>query len=373
MAAADFGARPPRQTPLHPLAWIAWVAASVIALSLTRNPVYLLLVLAWIGVVLRAVRQIPDAPPLPLSPLRFALVLILFSALFNALTAHFGQTVLLYLPDWLPLLGGPVTLEALVYGLLNGLVLTGFFLAWTVLFVAVPTQALIRLIPRAFYPAGVVLSIAVAFVPTTFVQFQQIREAQAMRGHRVRGLRDGLPLVMPLLVGGLERALQLAEAMTARGFGSLASQGAGLRRGQRGLLVAGLAMLLAGLIARLAWPQQPALAGALLLAGGGLLLLGLALQGRTVQRTAYRRRPWTAADWLVSAAALAVVTVFLLPGSRASLAYSPYPALTLPALNVWVALATLGLLGPAVLLRRWQAQTMKNAQPSRRGQQSYGA
>ncbi len=356
MAAPDYGARPLRQTPLHPLAWIAWVAAGVIALSLTRNPVYLLLLLAWIGAVLRAARLAPDAPPLPLSPLRFALVLILFSALFNALTAHLGQTALFQLPGWLPLLGGPVTLEALIYGLLNGLVLTGFFLAWTVLFVAVPTQALIRLIPRAFYPAGVVVSIAVAFVPTTFVQFQQIREAQAMRGHRLRGLRAGLPLVMPLLVGGLERAMQLAEAMTARGFGSLASQGAGQQRRLRGLFVAGLALLLAGLIARLARPQQPALAGALLLAGGGLLLLGVALQGRTVQRTTYRRRPWTAADSLVSAAALAVVAVFLLPASRSSLAYSPYPVLTLPELDLWVVLATLGLLVPAVLLRRWRTQ-----------------
>ena len=31
----------------------------------------------------------------------------------------------------------------------------------------------------------------------------------------MRGLRDWLPLLMPLLIGGLERALQLAEAMTA--------------------------------------------------------------------------------------------------------------------------------------------------------------
>ena len=35
------------------------------------------------------------------------------SALFNALTVHIGDTELLRLPGWLPLLGGPVTLEAL--------------------------------------------------------------------------------------------------------------------------------------------------------------------------------------------------------------------------------------------------------------------
>jgi energy-coupling factor transport system permease protein len=327
------------------------VAASVVALSLTRNPIYLLLLLACVGLTLHQARQAGDAPPLPLSPLRFALVVVTISALFNALTAHFGQTVLFILPGWLPLLGGPVTLEALVYGALSGLVLTGFFIAWTVLFVAVPTQALIRLIPRAFYPAAVVLTIALAFVPTTLTQFQQIREAQAVRGHRVRGLRDWLPLLMPLLVGGLERALQLAEAMTARGF---ASQGAG-NRGQtrfRWLLAAGMGALLAGLLARLLWPQVAAASTALLLIGAALVMVGVVAQGRAVARTSYRPRPWTGRDWLVAAASGIVVLVYLLPANRASLAYSPYPQLAWPRVDLLVLLATLALLAPFMLVVR---------------------
>ncbi len=343
--------RRPRQALLHPLAWLIWVAASVVVLSLTRNPAYLLLLLMCVSVTLHEALQADDAPSLPLSPLRFALVVITVSALFNALTAHFGQTVLFTLPGWLPLLGGPVTLEALIYGALSGLVLTGFFIAWTVLFVAVPTQALIRLIPRAFYPAGVVLTIAIAFVPTTFAQFHQIREAQAMRGHRVRGLRDWLPLLLPLLVGGLERALQLAEAMTARGF---ASQGAA-SRGQtrlRWLLAAGMAVLLAGLLARLVWSQQAAAGAALLLAGAALVVIGVIAQGRTVARTVYRPRPWTGRDWLIVAASAAAVLVYLLPASRASLAYSPYPQLAPPLVDPVVVLATLALLAPAALMVR---------------------
>ena len=35
----------------------------------------------------------------------------------------------------------------------------------------------------------------------------RIREAQAVRGHRVQGIRDWLPIVVPLLVSGLERAM----------------------------------------------------------------------------------------------------------------------------------------------------------------------
>lgn len=351
MKRAQLAGRQSRPALLHPLAWLIWVATCVIALSLTRNPVYLLLLLLCTGLTLHEALQADNAPPLPLSPLRFALVVITISALFNALTAHFGRTVLFILPGWMPLLGGPVTLEALVYGALNGLVLTGFFVAWTVLFVAVPTQALIRLIPRAFYPAGVVLSIAIAFVPTTFAQFQQIREAQAMRGHRVRGLRDWLPLLMPLLVGGLERAMQLAEAMTARGF---ANQDAG-SRGQarfRWLLAVGMGTLLAGLIARLVWSQYLAAGAVLLLVGAALVVIGVIVQGRTVARTTYRPRPWTGRDWLIVVVAAATVLVYLLPASRASLTYSPYPLLTLPPVDPRVVLATLALLAPVALISR---------------------
>ncbi len=75
-------------------------------------------------------------------------MIITLSALFNFVTAHFGQTVLFTLPASIPLVGGPYTLEALVFGMVNGLVLVGFLAAFNVLYQALPTQALIRMIPR---------------------------------------------------------------------------------------------------------------------------------------------------------------------------------------------------------------------------------
>lgn len=347
--------------PLHAKAWIAWLAAAIVALSLTRNPIYLLTLVICIALVGRALRGEIDAPPLPLPLWRLALMIILLSALINAATAHFGRTVLFTLPARLPLLGGPVTLEALVFGMINGLVLVGFLAAFTVLYQALPTQALIRMIPRALFPVAVVISIAVAFVPTTLAQFQQIREAQMMRGHRVAGLRDWLPLFMPLLVGGLERAFQLAEAMTARGFGNLGAAAAAQEDSPaesdrlRLALALGLAALLAGLLVLLFWQQQ-VVGWSLIALGGGGLLLALHRQGRRVARTTYRRQRWTWRDGLVALAAAITVAVYLLPASRATLAYTPYPQLAWPPVNLGVMLATLALLTPAALLAqaRWR-------------------
>ena len=124
-----------------------------------------------------------------------------------------GDTVLLHLPDWLPLLGGPVTLESLAYGATNGLTLTVIFGGFAVLNRVTPVRDLVQFAPRAFHEAGVVLSIAFTFIPQTTRSLARIREAQAVRGHRARGLRDWLPIVVPLLVSGLERSVGLAEAM----------------------------------------------------------------------------------------------------------------------------------------------------------------
>ena len=176
---------------------------------------------------------------------------------------HVGGAVLFSLPDWLPLLGGRVTLEALLYGALNGAALAGIFAAFTALNRALPVRSLLRLVPRAYYPLAVVMTIAVTFVPATIQYMQQIREAQAVRGKQMRGVRSWLPLVVPLLEGGIERSMQLAEAMMARGFAS--GEEATDARPQV-LMLAGLVAVLAGWLLRLAWRAEAA--GTLLLAGG---------------------------------------------------------------------------------------------------------
>jgi energy-coupling factor transport system permease protein len=286
----------------------------------------------------------------PISPLRFGLVVVTLSTLFNALTVHAGRTVLFTIPGNVPLISGTVTLEAALYGLLNGLVIAALFAAFMLMTRAVAVRDLIRFIPRAFYPLAVVISIALTFVPTTLRQFHQIREAQAVRGHRMRGLRSWLPLFLPLLTGGMERALQLAEAMMARGFA-----GADIPHQETRLRVStltGLALVAAGLLLRMAW-QQRVTGGILLLMGIGVIALALHHAGRRHPHTVYRKRRLQPGDWIVIGAALATALLFLvpLPGvNRASLYYMPYPEVTLPTLSVVLGAATWGLLAPAAVL-----------------------
>ncbi len=329
--------------------WLAWLVAALVSLSVTRNPFYLGLLLLWLGILWwRGKTQ--NAPPVPFSPFRFGAVVIILSAIFNALMVHVGTTELFRLPaDWL-LVGGAITLEAAVYGALNGMALTGFLLAFSILNQMLPVHALVRVIPRAFYPVAVVISIAITFIPTTLRQFRQIKEAQAVRGHQLHGLRDWLPLFLPLLIGGLERAVNLAEAMTARGFA--ASDISAHTAAARLAMIGGLLLVLIGWALRLLWSAGW---GTALLALGVLLLGGtLYFSGRRVPHTTYRRQRWHRRDTALTAVAflMTVVAIAPIPGiERLSLAYYPYPTLTAPAFNPIFGLATAGLLVPVFWLK----------------------
>ena len=324
--------------------WLLWALTTLVTASSTRNPLYVIILLL-ITAVVGGTCATEEGQRAPLSPLRFAMAAVPLSALFNALTVHFGDTVVLRLPEWLPLMGGPITLEALIFGGVNGLTLTAVFSAFSVFNQVTPVRDLIKLTPRAFHEGGVVLSIALTFIPQTTRSLHRIREAQAVRGHRVQGVRDWLPIVVPLLVSGLERAMGLAEAMVARGYGAVSYEGQPLRR--QALLALGLLTLLGGWLGYLFRPAARIGAAGVMAVGASLIGLVVWLTGRGVQHTIYKARRWTLGDTLTVVGCALTLAVALT--QREALTYSPYPHIEPPQFDPFVGLGTLGLLVPAIL------------------------
>ncbi len=337
-------------------AWLCWGLATMTPLLLGRNPWILVQVLVIVAVVRSVWRPAMTHQGMAWF-IRIAATCVAVGVVFNVLTVHAGDRIIASLPESWPVIGGVLTWNALIYGILGGvalftLVLTGItistLMSWTDLFHAMP---------RRLSPIAVTGSVAWAFLPQTAVAWRHIREAQIMRGHRFRGVRDFIPIVVPLLAGGLERSLMMAEALESRGFGASSSPPHDLRRSRRDLTFdLGIVIGLGGL-ALAAYCLAVGLASWALLAGlvGGSALTALARSSPPPipLRTRYRVIDWTRADSLVVASSLVVACVVVTwNGLRpASLAYAPYPALTVPPADLPLLVILGFLIVPAMVYR----------------------
>jgi energy-coupling factor transport system permease protein len=118
-----------------------------------------------------------------------------------------------------PVLGTlDVTSEELRNGLFQGLRLTAVALAFAAYALLLDHD---RLVQSAGFARRSVLAIALGtrLVPTLERDAAGLVEALRGRGVEVTGVRGRARLLSPLLAGSLERALNLAEAMEARGYG----------------------------------------------------------------------------------------------------------------------------------------------------------
>lgn len=195
-----------------------WSAACLVAALTTSSPAYRLVVVLAATAMLTA---LPVAPGLSRRPLVMALSSTGgLAILFNLLLSHTGATVLFAIPDWLPLLGGPVSLEAAAFGAATGLGIAAAILAVAPLVLHVEAGALMDALPRHLERTAAALAATFALAPALGRSYTSIREAQIMRGWRPQGLRSWAEVMVPVALTAVESSLLVAEAMEARAFGA---------------------------------------------------------------------------------------------------------------------------------------------------------
>ncbi len=333
--------------PIDPRAWLLWAVAASVPPLVGRNP----LVLAATALALLGVWAAwHDAATVGWGRLlRLGTIFALVGVLFNTLTAHVGDRPFARLPEAWPLVGGPLTVNALVYGLLSGLAGFCLLLVGTTLGSTLDWATLLRLLPDRLHTVAVTGAVAWALVPQTLRAFDEIREAQAARGHRPRSPRDIGPLLVPLLAGSLERSQTLAEALEARGFGAPLAPQATLGRWRAPATVAGLTLTTVGAYG-LAMGSVPSAVGGL---GVGALALWAAgrERGGGPRRTRFRDPLWDRRAWLVagSAALVLAAEVAVLAVQLAAFLYDPYPSMAPPAVSLPLLVALGLLLAPAAV------------------------
>jgi energy-coupling factor transport system permease protein len=265
-------------------------------------------------------------------------------------------TVLFHLPEatlphWAAgvRLGGDVTLEGVLAAVYAGLQLATMLACVGAANALANPRRLLRSVPGALYEVGVAVVVALSFTPQLIEGVGRVRAARRLRGRPHTGMRGLRGVAMPVLEGALERSVDLAASMDARGFGRGAvvlDNGARNRSGA--LTLAGLLGVSAGLYGLMDAGSPTALGLPMLAAGALVAAGGLALGGRRSVRSRYRPDRWGLQEWVVAGSGAVAAAGMLIAAALDPSALAPSTSpLTMPTFPVVPALAVLVALLPA--------------------------
>ncbi len=359
---------------LHPAAWWLWAACLAGAASRTTNPILLLLIASVAAFVVSARRT---AAPWSRSIVVFVKLGMVVIVIRVVLEIVFGNRVaghVLFtlpsvpLPSWAEgvSIGGPVTAESILQAAVQGLRLAVVLVCFGAANSLASPYRLLRCLPAVLYEAGVAITVSLAFAPELVVSIGEVRDARRLRGRPVRGVAGLRGLAVPVLESALDRSLQLASSMDARGYGRRVAVPPGTRRLATGGTVGGLLLVVVGVYGVLDAGSLPAGGVPFLAVGAVLIGMGMAAGGRRINRTRYRPDLWRMPEWLVTGSGvfavggLVVASLLGAPGLQLQL----YP-LRAPGLPLLAVLGVLVGLLPAVVAPVERLSAATGAPPAR--------
>jgi energy-coupling factor transport system permease protein len=210
-------------TPIHrlsPLTKLFMVACLWMVSLLSFNLVVLLAVIAGC-LVLWVVARIPlSAFKMVLSVLLGVSVLFI---LFNGFFFFGGVTPLFQIGRW------TFTLEGLVFGIAVSVKVASVVAAVPILTMTTPVSELMAALAALRLPFKFIFAFGTAmrFVPLVQETYGDIRDAQGLRAHDVKGMKlhqrvtkGYLPIVVPLFLSLLRKSQDMDVAIESRAFGA---------------------------------------------------------------------------------------------------------------------------------------------------------
>lgn len=149
----------------------------------------------------------------------FAFLLFAAVALINPLFNHNGKTALFFLNN------NPVTLEAFVYGLVSGAMITAVYYQMRVFSKIMTTDKVMYILSRVSSKAALIFSMSVRFIPLFRERFKKTSDAQRAMGQNresniIEKTRSAARVFSAVVSWGIENGITTADSMAARGYGS---------------------------------------------------------------------------------------------------------------------------------------------------------
>jgi energy-coupling factor transport system permease protein len=194
---------------------IAFVLAIFMLSILISDIFYLAVFLAFAMLVVMVAKVLRATLSLLKYTVYVAAFLFLFSILFSQ-----GSTVIFTI--WII----QVTQESILFATSMSLRLFLAIVAFSVLTFTVHPDDLLKILSRFGVKSMTVLSIATRMYPTIAADSGNIEDAMKARGvefdkgNFIAKAKARAPVMMPLLLNSMDRSMEVAEAMEARGFGA---------------------------------------------------------------------------------------------------------------------------------------------------------
>lgn len=320
---------------LHPGAWWIWALALATAATRTSNPwVLVAIILVACAVVVARRTDAPWALSFRLYLYLGAIIVVIRVVFRILLGGGDGATIWftlpeIPLPDWAAgiRLLGPVSQEAVLAGLYDGLRLAAMVICIGAANALANPKRLLKSMPPALYEIGTATVVALSVFPQLAESVQRVRRARRLRGDPGKGIGALRRIVVPVLEDALDRSMMLAASMDARGYGRVGAVSRERRWLTATVFVLGLIGLCVGTYAFLDHTAPRILAMPMLAVGVVLALVGFVLSGAGVHRTRYRPDRWHLAELVVVLSGVVAPVVVYVVAARD-------PALVIPDFGV---------------------------------------
>lgn len=206
---------------LHPLTQIMIVSVYIIVLLVINNPLYIIA----IELSLLLLSEIDGSFEDVLKTAKFLLPDVLFIILLNPIVNQNGKTVLAHVA-LIHVIKFKITLEAVIYGIISGLKLTGITLVFGLANVTIHPDRLFGFLIKYLGSSALLMSITFRLFPEISASYKRIIETEKLRGNDItvgnfiERIKKQGSVINILFQSSIENSGDISEAMYARGLGA---------------------------------------------------------------------------------------------------------------------------------------------------------
>lgn len=199
-----------RFSKFHPIAGFSFFMLAIILTLIFINPVFLSI--SFICSFLYLLKL--NGKSVFGTFFKFILPLVLLVGIFNMVFCHYGETVLFTIKRF------DFTLECFLYGICTGLMLASVIMWFSAYNEIITSEKFMALFGKYAPNLALLFSMVLRFIPLMKKTADEIKEARTGIGQETAGVKNTMNRFSALVSICLEKSIDTADSMKARGFGA---------------------------------------------------------------------------------------------------------------------------------------------------------